>query len=345
MGIFGETRALGIDIGSAATKAVAVRVENRRPVLVAADALDTGAEGILNQDELFGSVAGWVRDSPWAQGRQAVGLPQYVVTTQITDFPPGVRDGLEDMVRFETQQLAGLSDESFVHDFHVLAPGHGRRNPVLIGLCRESVVQERLTALGNAGLHPSALGTNGIAALNALLHLRPEAAEATGKPHLLLDIGQDSTTAVIFVADQPLYTGTLDFGSRMLNEALLERAGGDERKAEDRKRELDVDELGPSSPVRDLLRRLDSEILNALDHWRDQQQGDLADASLAALWICGGGAKQKGLDVYLADRYECQVQRFAASRPRSAREPDDGVRRSPRTRPCSGPAAPPCRSV
>ena len=315
MGLFGKKQTLGIDIGSATTKAVAVRIENKRPVLVAADTFDTGAEGILNEDELFASVAGWLRDAPWAQGTQIAGLPQYLVTTQITDFPPGVRNGLENMVRYETQQLAGLSDESFVHDFHILSPGHGRRNPVLIGLCRESVVRERLSALGNAGLRPTSIGMNGLAALNALLHLHPEAAEPVEQPQLLLDIGQDATTIVIFVANQPLYTGTLDFGSHMLTEAMLERAGGDERKAEARKRELDVEDLSPGSPARDLLRRLDSEILNALDHWRDQQPGELAEEGVLTMWLCGGGARQNGLTTCLTDRHECTVRRFGPPDP------------------------------
>jgi len=320
MGLFGNKQTLGIDIGSATTKAVAVRIENKQPVMVTADTFDTGAEGILNENELFASVAGWLREAPWAQGTQTAGLPQYLVTTQITDFPPGVRNGLENMVRYETQQLAGLSDESFVHDFHILSPGHGRRNPVLIGLCRESVVRERLSALANAGLHPTSIGMNGLAALNALLYLHPEAAEPKEQPQLLLDIGLDATTIAIFIADQPLYTGTLDFGSHMLTEALLERAGGDEGKAEARKRELDVEDLAPGSPARDLLRRLDSEIANALDHWRDQQPGDLADEGVLAFWLCGGGAQQNGLTAYLTDRHECAVHRFGPPDPAS---PDD----------------------
>jgi type IV pilus assembly protein PilM len=315
MGFLRKQESLGIDIGMASAKAVVIRMENKCPVLVGADTLDTGAEGILNEAELFASVAGWLRDAPWAVGTPTVGLPQYLGTTQITDFPPGVKDGLEDMVRYETQQLAGLSDESFVHDFQVLPPGHGRRNPVLIGLCRESVVQERLQALGDAGLHPTSLGMNGLAALNALHYLQPQLAADDSDPHVLLDIGQDSTTIIVFVGIRPLYTGTVDFGSRMITDTILDRVGGDERKAEERKRELDVQDVAPSSRVRDLMKRLDGEIQNALEHWREQQPGPLAEAPLQALWISGGGARQRGLAEYLEDRYECPVRRFGPPDP------------------------------
>ncbi len=314
MSLFGTTQALGIDLGSASAKAVVVRIDNKVPRLVAIDALDTGAEGILNEKELYASVAGWLREAPWAQGTQTVGLPQYLATTQISDFPALVQDGLEDMVRYETQQLAGLSDESFVHDFQVLEPGHGRRNPILIGLCRESVVRERILALQGAGLQPASLGMNGIASLNALFFLHPEAGQDGNQPQALVDIGQDTCTIVVFCGSRPLYTGTLDFGSHMLTEALLERAGGDERKAEQRKRELDVNDAA-SSAVRELMRRLDSEIQNALEHWRDQQPGELAEEACKVIWLCGGGARQAGLPEYLADRYECPVLRFGPPDP------------------------------
>lgn len=314
MSLFGKTQALGIDLGSASAKAVVVRVENKVPRLVAVDTLDTGAEGILNENELYASVAGWLREAAWAQGEQTVGLPQYLATTQISDFPALVQDGLEDMVRYETQQLAGLSDESFVHDFQVLEPGHGRRNPILIGLCRESVVRGRIQALQSAGLHPTSLGMNGLASLNALFFLHPEAAQDGNQPQVLIDIGQDTCTIVVFCGSRPLYTGTLDFGSHMLTEALLERAGGDERKAEQRKRELDVNDAA-SSAVRELLRRFDSEIQNALEHWRAQQPGELAEEACKTIWLCGGGARQLGLPEYLADRYECPVLRFGPPDP------------------------------
>lgn len=314
MSLFGKKPAIGIDIGSVSTKAVVVRVENKQLRIAAAETLDTGAEGILNESELYTSVAHWLREAHWAAGSQTVGLPQYLATTQITDFPAIVQDNLEEMVRFETQQLAGLSDESFVHDFQILPPGQGRRNPILIGLCRESVIRERIQALTTAGLQPASLGMNGLASLNALLFLQPELREDS-QPHVLLDIGQDTTTIVVFCGIRPLYTGTLDFGSRLLTEALLERAGGDLHKAEERKRELDVNDVGPTSPVRELLRRLDGEFENALDHWRAQQPAEFAKEPCKAIWLCGGGARQRGLSEYLAERYECQVTRFGPPAP------------------------------
>lgn len=314
MSLFGNRQAIGIDIGSASTKAVVLRLDNNQPQIAVAETLDTGAEGILNENELHASVAHWLREAPWAKGHQALGLPQCLSTTQIADFPAIVNDNLEEMVRFETQQLAGLSDELFIHDYQVLPPGQGRRNPVLIGLCRESVVRERIHNLTAAGLHPTVLGMNGIASLNALLFLHPELKQET-LPHVLLDVGQDSTLIVVFCGTRPLYTGSLDFSSHMLAEALLDRVGGDPAKAESRKREMDVNDAGPGSPVRELLLRLDSEFENALDHWRAQQPPEFAEEPCKNIWLCGGGSRQLGLPEYLGDRYECQGIRFGPPDP------------------------------
>jgi len=95
--------------------------------------LDARAEGIIDDVELRHSVAEWLRQIGWASRELSLGLPQYLTTTQVSDFPPDVTDGLDEMVAYETRQLAGLSEESFIHDYQVMGPRYGRKNPVLIG--------------------------------------------------------------------------------------------------------------------------------------------------------------------------------------------------------------------
>jgi Tfp pilus assembly PilM family ATPase len=207
MALRGKKRlSLGLDLGSACFKSVVLGLQDGKPVVVRQHSLGVRAQGILNEADLYASAAEWLQRTECNGLPTAVGLPQFLSTTQVIDFPAGSGEaGLDEMVAFETRQLAGLSDEAFVHDYHVLPPGFGRRNPVLIGICRETVIRERMAALQQAGIAAPQLAMSGIAAVNSLLHLHPEAAGGQA-PVLLVDIGQENSSAVILAAGQPLFS-------------------------------------------------------------------------------------------------------------------------------------------
>ena len=163
---------VGLDIGTATVKAVRIEERGRDVVGVEARTFDARAEGILDEREFRNSVAGWLAQSGWDREEISAGLPQYLTTTQVSDFPAGASDGLADMVAYETRQLAGLSEEAFVHDYQVMPPRFGRRNPALIGICRESVARERADALLAAGINLVELSMNGTAVASAFCQLR-----------------------------------------------------------------------------------------------------------------------------------------------------------------------------
>ena len=81
MRLFARKRVVGLDIGAAAVKAVALSRQGKRVVLAACETLDIRAEGVLNEGELYASVAEWLERIGWADEKTSVGLPQYLATT------------------------------------------------------------------------------------------------------------------------------------------------------------------------------------------------------------------------------------------------------------------------
>jgi type IV pilus assembly protein PilM len=310
---------LGLDLGSACFKSVVLGLHEGKPVLVRQHCLGLRTQGILNEADLNAAAADWLQRTECAGLPAAVGLPQFLSTTQLIDFPPGTGEaGLDEMVAFETRQLAGLSDEEFVHDYHALPPGFGRRNPVLIGICRESVIRERMAALQQAGIAVPRLAMNGIAAVNSLLHLHPETRRGQ-EPILLVDIGQENSTAVILAAGQPLFVGSLLFGAEKLVKAVMAREDLQEAAAEAHLATVDLMEESPRSALVQATRKLLAEIEDAVAHWRAQERQELNEVPLGGVWLCGGAAKLPGLGPYLSDVLHCPVQVFGPPDPQSGR--------------------------
>ena len=80
-------RYLGLDIGAAGVKAVAVKKSGKEVAIEAADELHTLEEGILNEKELLVSIVLWLRSKKWDKLHTVIGLPQYLAQTMLKDFP------------------------------------------------------------------------------------------------------------------------------------------------------------------------------------------------------------------------------------------------------------------
>ena len=203
--------------------------------------------------------------------------------------------------------LASLSDEAFVHDYQPLPAGCGRQQPVLIGLCREQTLRERLRLCADVGLRHDGLAMTGLAMVSAYCWCHPEAAHAP-QPVLLLDLGKDNSTAVVLAGGQPLFIGSLLFNAERFQQALATRHGAskyDEKPSPERVNLLDE---APNSALLVAARQLETEIHNAVEHWRNQEQAEMASALIEQVYVCGGGSLLGGLDAWLADRLEIKAR-------------------------------------
>ena len=306
MALFGKTTVIGLDIGDAVVKAVAMSKNGRSHSICGVRTFDAQAEGILGEKELYGSVAEWLTEAGWLHENTTAGLPQYLTTTQVSDFPAGVTGGLTEMVEFETRQLSGLSEESFQHDFRVMPPAFGRKNPVLIGICRESVTNEKAEALTNTGLRLVDLGMNGTAVANAFFALHPEQA-MSDEPQMLLDIGAESSTMLVLAAGQVLFVGSLLFGAHKITQALAKHLSISEEQAEKVKLTARLTPGDTQSPLITMVDQLEGELRTAEENWRAQERPELADKQLTQIWLSGGGAALKGLDETLSQTFDCAV--------------------------------------
>ncbi len=304
-------RALGLDIGSNSIKAAELSWTKESGVrLLSHQQLKLKAEGILDDEELSQSLSTWMQQNGWKDRETCAGLPQYLAQVQVRDFPAAPDAKLEEMIAYETSQLSGISEEKFIHDYHIMQPKYGRKNPVLIGISRYSVVTDKLRILENAGITPADLTMNSMALVNALFSLHPEA-KISEKPHMIIEIGAENSTVVIFGGGQVLSISSLLFGSEKYTKAIMEHQGIDEAKAEEEKLKSEINIKNKKHSLHKITMGLVNELKNAVEQWKLHENAENATLEIEKLWLCGGGTLMGGLPEFLMAHYmECEIELF-----------------------------------
>jgi len=305
MMLFGGQEVLGLDVGQAMTKAVLLKYGKRSVEVEGTAVLDRRGEGIIGDEELSREIGLWLKKKGWSSRETTVNLPQYLATVQVSDFATGRKGGLDEMVAAETQHLAGLSEESFLHDYQLMTPALGRSEPVLIGICRESAILERIEQLAPADLHLADFSIAGVALAAAYVDLYPEIKTAK-ELHLVFDIGAENSTVAIVGEGNLLYSASLMCGTDRYNQILAE-----ERNVSFEKVERSKDEQSLSLSLRESAGQkaaaiFESELRSALSHWQSDEKTEEAGLSLDKICLCGGGARISGLVQFLAEKFNCK---------------------------------------
>ncbi len=307
MHLFGKKRAIGLDVGQGAVKVIRLAAQGRKkaPAIEAAHTLDRFDEGLLGPEEVRKALPEWLEQHGLDKGELLVAVPQYLATTQISDFPETGDRELSSMVAYETEQLAGLSEEPFLFGFYRLPPDEKRKNPVFIGICRQSVLEETANQYRELGLWVRDLAMSGLAAANAYLALYPELAGGEA-PQVLLDIGTENTTLVVLADGLPIFVSSLLFGGQKFNQALARQLNVSEDEVEQTKRNARLDPSVPNSPLMLAAKALENELRTALEQWRSQDNTAIAKKKIQRLAICGGGARMLGLAEFLGRILRCE---------------------------------------
>lgn len=303
---------VGLDVGQTTTKMVALEAIRGNAVVRHVAVFQNRDEGILGEEELGAPLGQWLADLGYAETDTVLGIPQYLAIVQLADFPSGVggKDRLEDMVAYETQHLSGLTDESLVHGFHQLTPFHIYQNPVLIGVCREGVIQNRLNTVSDAHLTVADLGLNGVALANTFFwEQRRKSEKANPGLELLLDIGAESTTCVLIFAGQITNVASFMFGGESFTDALAQHLMISHDEAEKTKlssRLLASDVASPlTRAAQDFERELRSSIL---EPWQAQHEKNTG--TITEIHLSGGASRLPGFSDFLAKKFACPVTRM-----------------------------------
>lgn len=305
---------IGLDIGSASVKVSVFEGDGKRARFVECREFDLTEEGILNEGEMYRGLHDWLAGQKLLNARTCVGIPQYLATTSLAEFPPAKPSQLGALVEQEARQMGDFTDESFLHGYVPVKSGFGRKNPVLIGLCREQVVRERMQALETAEIRCDDVSMSGLAVVNTLMQLHPECKDST-KPILVLDLGKINSTAIVLAGGQPLFIGSMMFGGESFEHAVREHiathkslSGQGEAAIGTLLADADLMAETQHSDMWRAAKSLDSEIQNVVEHWRSQERAELSEVPIGNVYLCGGASRVGGLREWLENAFECKME-------------------------------------
>lgn len=306
---------VGMDVGASGVKLAFFRGVGAKAEFGGFAEMDTEGEGILGEGELYAAVRELLASRRQQGAGVFLGVPQYQVTTKVADYPEKVgRLELSRLVALEARQLTGVTDEALVHGYTPLPAGLGRRRPVLIALSREDAIRERLGQLESGGLSCLSLVPSGLALAAACLELAPGLSSCR-EPVLLLDIGMESTTMAVLAAGQVLYLCTLMFGAVRFDEAARQyqqahRSVEGQAGRLEYLSQVDLCSETRQSPLQQAAQTLESEIQNAVEHWRSMESEALAATPVPLMYVTGGGSRLGGLCEWLSQVLECRVEQL-----------------------------------
>lgn len=311
-----QNTALGLDVGQSYARLIKLKRSGKKFTVERAEELNIEAEGILDETELFSEsgIGKWLKEKKLDNMPVCLGLPQYLCTTRtVNDFKANAKqEQLEQMVQFETTQLAGLSEETFISDYQKMTPAYGVEAPIIIGFGREAGSEEMAEKCAKIPIKLGDLAMGSFAIANAFCYLHPEELESDAV-QVIIDLGTENSTIVIIVHGNVVYTGSMMFGGKRFTQVLAATMECTEAEAEKLKQDYVPDWDDNESPYIFATRQLETELRTSIDNWRSGEIQALADLEISKMWLCGGAARTIGLAEHLQRIYGCPVELLGPS--------------------------------
>ncbi len=245
-----------------------------------------------------------------------VGLTGRDVNVRYTQVPRVPDWQLRKLMRFEVEEVGGQSGSEVASDFNLLPslPEIEHEDVCLLAMARESLLEQHIDGLQAVGGKLDAFTPNSLALYVAWLRYGAIEEETV----LLANVGHENVDVILVRGPDLLFARNLSGGAKLFDDAVAQRFQVGAAKAGQLKHQL-VD-LTPGAPARDanaekasracsapagqLLSLLQSTVMFC------RSQVKIASLKVDRVLLCGGGAKLKGLDRYVAQGMGVPCERF-----------------------------------
>ncbi|MEW6262529.1 MAG: GspL/Epsl periplasmic domain-containing protein [Thermodesulfobacteriota bacterium] len=246
-GLWRPKAAVGLVLSGRGLKAVRLERTAAGPRLAGVQAVDFPLDRAPHSSEITGALeaAGKLLDD---RTTLVAGLDGRSAGLHFFNLPFDRPDRVRRVLKYEAEPFFLDSVENMVLDYLPWPAGPGRDRPGVVFGARKEAVAVLLAGLGQADLDPplilpSILGL--IAAGREAFHGRPDR-------HLLLDLGAEQTSLVLFEGERPVSARSIFYGGRNLTQALAEKRNLAMFEAERLKRGVSL-AGDPGGPERDIL--------------------------------------------------------------------------------------------
>lgn len=295
---------VGLDLGTHAVRAVALRPKGKGWALVAAGEAFVPAGEQATQTDLAETAAMLLDTLGLRRARVAAAVSGTAVIVKRLTMPPMSSQELADTMPLEAEQYIPFPLADVQLDFQVL---DGPRSlpaealDVLLVAARRDRVEERVAAMTATGRAPVVLDVEAFALANAYEANYADRPEALV---VLVHVGHRGTIVCLVEHGQVAFTRDLNVGGANYLDAIGRDLGLDATAAARLLRQEHLNDEATMSVVRDIHLQLMLEIRKTIDFHRASSAVDRVDRVV----LSGGACQIDGLKHLLAAELEVEVE-------------------------------------
>jgi type IV pilus assembly protein PilM len=302
---------IGLDIGVASIKVVALNHDSNPPRLISLGSIATPQPGMLSEAgvelESVGTAIKKLISSARIEQKEVVAaLPESKVFTRVIDDLPYLSDKeLLSAIRYAAEEFIPMPVSEVDLNWQVLSRAKDKksRTVVFVIATPKSVVKKYISVLAMAGLTPVALETEIIASTRSLVGSNPFSPTS-----LIIQNGSTTTDFAVVSKGLILLTRSISTGGAALTRALAQEFNFELPQAEEYKKvygllsdQLEGKVFEGLKPVIDVIVDETKRVIQAFQLRNPQNP-------IKRIILSGGGAKLPGLVLYMANNLGLEVQ-------------------------------------
>lgn len=205
------------------------------------------------------------------------------------------------VIPYEMEELIPFGLEEVVIDHTIIGVSEGESTALVVAVPHDRVA-EHLVTLNDAGIDPVAIEPDSL----SLFHFCRYARMQLMQDVVLIDIGASKSMLCVVRDGKLKVTRSITIAGDLLTRNLLAQTQGTYAEVESAKQDIvakiEKEDTPASRALHEFLTALTTEIRNTI-----QSQGEVPDETDTQLYLCGAGAKLKGLEDYLARELNLKV--------------------------------------
>lgn len=319
-----QRRAVGIDIGSHAVKAVQLRVSGSEArveasAMMSRDRLAASGVDANDPKALAEALRAGMDEAGISSSGAVLAIDGQESIIRYTHMPPMPSKRLETVMSYEVESVADRMGEAVASDYVILpVRREDGEQTILLGLTKEEGLANLLTALEEVGVTVSSAVPAPLGLFGAweIFGEKDDPDSEKDDVLLLLDVGARNLHLALVLNNRLLFARSGSFGGMSFTEGLAKARGISLPEAERLK--IDSGGLSDAQPgvdpqVAAALRSVAGQLVGIVQsslRYCGAQTG-VAVPSVSRIWLTGGGSRLRGMDSYLSTSLgNCSVGRF-----------------------------------
>ncbi len=313
MALMGSKELVGLDIGSSAIKlahvkpvGVEFRVRKFGVFPLPSDAIVDGA--IMDHVSVIEGIKTALRELKVKEKEVATSLSGHSVIIKKVVLPTTTPEELEESIQWEVEQYIPFDIKDVKIDFQVIGPlkEDPSKMDVLLVAVKTDLVNDYVSVIKDAGLTPSVVDIDSIAAGNAFELCRPVSDEQVP---MVVNVGASFMNINILHSGVPLFTRDVPMGGGMYTSEIQKQLAVSFETAEELK--VGKKDAGDrAEKITEIMRTVSNILSTEVQRSYNFFSATYPDRLVTKVYLTGGAAKSGFLKEMLVEKIGVDVELF-----------------------------------